>query len=356
MRPDFGAGLRALLFEPINTTTMALARHRVEQALILWEPRIDSIGVEVRADPPRGRLDIEVRYRVRTHQHVLQPGLSVLPAGRTRHVSQRTAQLRRRGRPTPMTARLTSTAARGRRCRCGRARARGRASRCARARPRIAPAYVAAIGSGRLARLRREWQRARLRRRRSLLAIVARDLEIQDDRASTRCRCACSSNSSTRSAPALLPAQSARTPLVFKLLDTATGDATVPAGTRVARGAAAAAAVARSRRGHGQCRPSPSSSPSTRSRRCAASLPRCTRSIRTTTSTRTTFARADAALRLFDRHGAPCRIGSISATPSCFRLAGAAQIVLTFSFATSSMPTRQAFAARSVRCCSTGNT
>ena len=32
----------------------------------------------------------------------------------------------------------------------------------------------------------------------------------------------------------VLPAQSARAPLVFKLLDTATGDATVPAGTRVA--------------------------------------------------------------------------------------------------------------------------
>jgi phage baseplate assembly protein W len=65
MRPDFGAGLRALLFEPINTTTIALAKHRVEQALILWEPRIDNVGVDVRADPPRGRLLIEVRYRVR---------------------------------------------------------------------------------------------------------------------------------------------------------------------------------------------------------------------------------------------------------------------------------------------------
>lgn len=48
MRPDFGAGLRALVFEPINTITMALAKHRVEQALILWEPRIDSIDVKVR--------------------------------------------------------------------------------------------------------------------------------------------------------------------------------------------------------------------------------------------------------------------------------------------------------------------
>ena len=66
MRPDFGAGLRALLFEPINTSTMALARHCVEQALILWEPRIDSVGVEVRPEPKRGRLNIEVRYRVRS--------------------------------------------------------------------------------------------------------------------------------------------------------------------------------------------------------------------------------------------------------------------------------------------------
>ncbi|HEY4264037.1 MAG TPA: GPW/gp25 family protein [Micropepsaceae bacterium] len=66
MRPDFGAGLRALLFEPINTHTLALARHRVEQALILWEPRIDSITVKVDAQPELGILNISIRYRVRT--------------------------------------------------------------------------------------------------------------------------------------------------------------------------------------------------------------------------------------------------------------------------------------------------
>jgi hypothetical protein len=66
MRPDFGAGLRALLFEPINTHTLALARHRVEQALILWEPRIDSITVKVDAHPELGILNISIRYRVRT--------------------------------------------------------------------------------------------------------------------------------------------------------------------------------------------------------------------------------------------------------------------------------------------------
>jgi len=65
MRPDFGAGLNALAFEPINTTTMALVRHRVEQALITWEPRIDSITVKVFAEPPLGRLMIDINYRVR---------------------------------------------------------------------------------------------------------------------------------------------------------------------------------------------------------------------------------------------------------------------------------------------------
>jgi phage baseplate assembly protein W len=65
MRPDFGAGLYALVFEPLNTTTKALARHYVEQALIQWEPRIDSIAVTVTDEARLGRLTIEINYRVR---------------------------------------------------------------------------------------------------------------------------------------------------------------------------------------------------------------------------------------------------------------------------------------------------
>ena len=66
MRPDFGSGLHTLLFEPMNTTTMALVKHRVEAGLITWEPRIDNVAAEVTADPPRGRLLIDIRYRVRS--------------------------------------------------------------------------------------------------------------------------------------------------------------------------------------------------------------------------------------------------------------------------------------------------
>ncbi len=67
MRPDFGAGLNALVFEPVNTTTMALVKHRVEQALILWEPRINLTDVTVTTDDnERNRLLISVSYQVRS--------------------------------------------------------------------------------------------------------------------------------------------------------------------------------------------------------------------------------------------------------------------------------------------------
>lgn len=66
MRPDFGVGLQALIFEPVNTTTMALVKHKVEEALITWEPRIDNIDVKVApAEPSRNGLNVEIKYRVR---------------------------------------------------------------------------------------------------------------------------------------------------------------------------------------------------------------------------------------------------------------------------------------------------
>jgi hypothetical protein len=67
MRPDFGAGLQALVFEPIGATTAALVRHRVEEALVRWEPRIDVLDVRVRADGTLlNRLLVEIDYQVRS--------------------------------------------------------------------------------------------------------------------------------------------------------------------------------------------------------------------------------------------------------------------------------------------------
>jgi phage baseplate assembly protein W len=66
MRPDFGAGLGEFVFAPLTTTTYALVRQRVEEALVLWEPRIDQLQVSVL--PGRAgeyELRIDISYRVR---------------------------------------------------------------------------------------------------------------------------------------------------------------------------------------------------------------------------------------------------------------------------------------------------
>jgi phage baseplate assembly protein W len=68
MRPDFGSGLREMVFAPMSTTTMALVKQRVERALIEWEPRIDLGEVVVGFDgkePSAGRLSVDISYRVR---------------------------------------------------------------------------------------------------------------------------------------------------------------------------------------------------------------------------------------------------------------------------------------------------
>src|SRR5471030_2868257 len=50
MRPDFGASLHDLVFEPVSTGTIALVQHEVQEALIGSEPRIDVLSVSVTAD------------------------------------------------------------------------------------------------------------------------------------------------------------------------------------------------------------------------------------------------------------------------------------------------------------------
>ena len=66
MRPDFGAGLNAFVFEPLNETTRQSVKTRVEEALVDWEPRIDVEEVRVAIDSAeRNKLLITVSYRVR---------------------------------------------------------------------------------------------------------------------------------------------------------------------------------------------------------------------------------------------------------------------------------------------------
>jgi uncharacterized protein len=76
MRPDFGAGLSAFVFEPMTPTTLEALRQRVHDALVDWEPRIDVESVAVTAVPAEGKALIDVAYRVRAtngHHNLVYP-------------------------------------------------------------------------------------------------------------------------------------------------------------------------------------------------------------------------------------------------------------------------------------------
>jgi len=56
LRPDFGAGLRAMLYEPNTATTRRIIQERITRSLNRWERRINLQAVHVEADPsdPQG--------------------------------------------------------------------------------------------------------------------------------------------------------------------------------------------------------------------------------------------------------------------------------------------------------------
>jgi phage baseplate assembly protein W len=67
MRPDFGAGLREFVFEPLNQTTCQKVQARVRDALVEWEPRITVKSVDVRIEgTTKNLLLIVMTYVVRT--------------------------------------------------------------------------------------------------------------------------------------------------------------------------------------------------------------------------------------------------------------------------------------------------
>ena len=67
MRPRFGCKIQELVFAPNNSHTTAQVRRYVEEALGMWEPRINLIHVDVKPDPQAdSALLIEVSYEEKT--------------------------------------------------------------------------------------------------------------------------------------------------------------------------------------------------------------------------------------------------------------------------------------------------
>jgi uncharacterized protein len=65
MRPEFGCQIHDLLFAPNDATTAGLATYYVEEALVMWEPRIRVLEVDAAPDTlDPARLLIHIRYEI----------------------------------------------------------------------------------------------------------------------------------------------------------------------------------------------------------------------------------------------------------------------------------------------------
>ena len=65
--PEFGCGIHDYIFGTMDFTSLKEMERSVEEALILWEPRIRDIDVEVDMDQAEGgKLEVHIGYVVRT--------------------------------------------------------------------------------------------------------------------------------------------------------------------------------------------------------------------------------------------------------------------------------------------------
>ncbi len=77
MRPDFGCDIHEYSFSVINTSTLTLIKSAVKEALILWEPRIEVLGINTSTQSlSEGIVDIGILYKIRytnTSHNVVYP-------------------------------------------------------------------------------------------------------------------------------------------------------------------------------------------------------------------------------------------------------------------------------------------
>ena len=67
MMPRFGCNINSFVFGTTDYTSLTLMKREVESSLVMWEPRIRDIEVEiVRTPEEEGVLMIEIHYVVRS--------------------------------------------------------------------------------------------------------------------------------------------------------------------------------------------------------------------------------------------------------------------------------------------------
>ena len=62
--PEFGTGIRALLFEQMNPITEQRIKKKVEVALARHEPRAEVLGISVKAQEEQNRYEVSILFNV----------------------------------------------------------------------------------------------------------------------------------------------------------------------------------------------------------------------------------------------------------------------------------------------------
>lgn len=70
MRPDFGCGIYDLVFEVNSASTSGKVALAVRDALLVQEPRIDVLNVQVESQSDGATLLINIQYQVRATNNV----------------------------------------------------------------------------------------------------------------------------------------------------------------------------------------------------------------------------------------------------------------------------------------------
>ena len=63
-QPEFGTGIRALLFEQMNPITEQRIKKEVESAVARHEPRAEVLGITVKAQEEQNRYEVSVVFNV----------------------------------------------------------------------------------------------------------------------------------------------------------------------------------------------------------------------------------------------------------------------------------------------------
>ncbi len=72
MRPDFGCSIYDLVFEPNSPATAGKVSQAVQEALLIFEPRIDVLDVRVQSpsNQEREKMLVTIDYQVRATNNV----------------------------------------------------------------------------------------------------------------------------------------------------------------------------------------------------------------------------------------------------------------------------------------------